>query len=181
MAAKITDSIKRFARLIKTYLDFAVIIVFSIFLVYIGARVYLEFNSPEPMLEPLQPWNPADLFDNDEEYKKVLETLEQEPTLEENERFISLGKFNMFDYKIVRDRDIIRKELDDKFEQAQRFYNEGKLNSSRKILLEILSSWPSHLRSRELLDKIDAELNPTPTPSPTPSPGPMPGEIPPPI
>lgn len=159
---------------IKSHLDFLVLGIFTIFLIYIGYRVYVEYNSPTRQPDPLMPWNPPSLLPN-ENFDKLKKLLETNSTLEEDERFISLGKFNIFDYKIVRDLDTIRKELNNKFEQAKKYYNAGDLKNAKKILVEILSAWPIHKPSQELLEKINAQLQPPPTPTPTPVPAPAPG------
>ena len=163
---------------LKSHLDFVVLGIFVIFFLYIGGRIYVEFNSSTRQPDPLLPWNPPSLLPN-ENFNKLKKMLEANSTLEEDERFISLGKFNIFDYKIVRDLDTIRKELKNKFERAKKYYNEGNLKEAKKILVEILSAWPIHKPSQELLAKINAQLHPVPTPTPTPVPLPRGEAIPP--
>ena len=173
------EKIQALARFLRKYLDFVVLAIYIVFLVYIGLRVYMEYNAPSQALEPPPPWNPES--HHPEKYEDVVGLIKGTTNLEQDERFIALGKFNMFDYKIVRDRDEILKELDAKYDQAEKLFKEGNLQGAKKVLTEILSTWPIHMRSRELLSKIDEVLNPTPTPSPTPGARPVgpSGEIPP--
>lgn len=173
------EKIQALSRFLKKYLDFVILGIYIVFLAYIGMRVYMEYNAPSQPLEAPPPWNPES--HHPEKFDDVLGLIKPRTELEQDERFIALGKFNMFDYKIVRDRDEILKELDAKYDQAEKLYKEGNLQGAKKVLTEILSSWPIHMRSRELLTRIDEVLNPTPTPSPTPGPRPpgFPEEIPP--
>ncbi len=167
---------------VKTHLELSVLGLLVIFFLYVAGRVYLEYNSEREGIEPLPPWNPQELIPN-ENYEKATKAFSKKSSsLDEDERLYML-KSNPFDYKTVRDRDLIRKEVENKFVEAEKYFNEGNLTYALKVLREILVIWPTHQRSRELLAKVEAQLNPpTPTPSPTPRPAPaapMPGELPP--
>ena len=170
------EKIQALLRWVKTHVDLVVLIIFAVLFLVVGVQIYMEMNYAPPALPAPLPWVPDEYLPN-EEYEKVTEMMKESPPIEEDEEYVALANFNMFDYKIVRDRDMIQKEMDNKFQQALDLYNNGDLKRSKNVLTEILSSWPIHINSRNLLNKINAQLNPTPTPSPTPGPaprGPMP-------
>jgi hypothetical protein len=169
------EKLQALSRWIKEHIDMVVLIIFAVLFLFVGIQIYTEMNYTPPPLEPPLPWKPEDYLPN-ENFDKVVGMMKESSPIEEDEQYVALAKFNIFDYKIVRDRDMIQKEMDNKFQQALKFFNDGDLKRSKNVLTEILSSWPMHINSRDLLDKINAQLNPTPTPSPTPGPlprGPM--------
>lgn len=156
----------------RTHMEIVVLLFLVLSLLYVASRVYMEYNTYMSEPSPLPPWNPQKFFPN-ENYEKVRSILSSKTELEKDEKLIALGKFNMFDYKIVKERDVILKELDRKYREAERLYKEGNLKKARQILKEILVSWPTHTKSQKLLKEIELKLfPPTPTPSPTPPPRP---------
>lgn len=143
---------------LRGQLDKAIVIVFLLFLIGI---IYAYMQEQSASMEPPSPQakQPIDQYLPNPDYEKVVKLLTENPNLEQNEAFISLGRFNVFDYKTVRDREIILKEMNQKFVQAQQLYNDGKYDDARKILKDILTVWPAHINSQDLLKKIDEQLS----------------------
>jgi len=145
-------------------LDRVIVIVFLLFLVGI-IYAYLHEQSvtieppPRPKKESLEEYLPNN------EYEKVIQLFNENSDLEKDESFISLGRFNVFDYKTVRDHEIILKEMNQKFAQAQQLYNDDKYEEARGILKNILTVWPAHINSQDLLKKIDEQLSASSPPS----------------
>ena len=150
---------------LRGQLDRVIVIVFLLFLVGI-IYAYMHEQSvtieppPRPKKEPLEEYLPNN------EYEKVIQLFNENSDLEKDEAFISLGRFNVFDYKTVRDHEIILKEMNQKFAQAQQLYNDAKYEEARGILKNILTVWPAHINSQDLLKKIDEQLSPSSSPSP---------------
>ncbi len=149
---------------LRGQLDKVIVIVFLLFLVGI-IYAYMHEQSvtieppPSPKKEPLEEYLPNN------EYEKVIQLFNEHSDLEKDEAFISLGRFNVFDYKTVRDHEIILKEMNQKFTQAQQLYNDAKYEEARGILKDILTVWPAHINSQDLLKKIDEQLSTSSPPS----------------
>ncbi len=150
---------------LRGQLDKAIVIVFLLFLVGI---IYAYMQEQSSSLSPPEPpgKKPPEEYLPNESYEKALQLLNEDSDLEKNEDFISLGRFNVFDYKTVRDREIILKEMNQKFAQAQQLYNDAKYEEAREILKNILTVWPAHINSQDLLKKIDEQLSASSPPSP---------------
>ena len=149
---------------LRGQLDRAIIIVFLLFLVGI-VYAYLQEQSSSVIIPPPHVKEPFEKYLPNERYEKAIQLLNEISDLEKNEDFISLGRFNVFDYKTVRDHEIILKEMNQKFAQAQQLYNDAKYEEARRILKNILTVWPAHINSQDLLKKIDEQLSPSSSPS----------------
>jgi hypothetical protein len=143
---------------LRSYLDRVAVVVFLLFL---AGTIYAFLQEQSASLKQIvpPPKKPLEVYLPNEEYDKAMQLFNVNPDLEKNEDFISLGRFNVFDYKTVRDHEIILKEMNQKFAQAQKLYNDGKYTEARKILKDILTVWPAHLNSQDLLKKIDEQLS----------------------
>jgi len=153
----------------KANIDRTVFIIFLILLVIMVGIYGLEVSSPPPeiAIPPVAPM--SHLLPNDN-YNKTVKYLQTNTNLDANEELRKIRDFNIFDYKYVRNRDELQKEADKKFERAAKLYQDGKIDDAEKIVKEILLTWPSHIASKELLEKI-IKSRATPTPKPTPTPG----------
>ena len=165
---------------IRANIDRSAFILFLVILVIVLGTYGYEISSPGPEYISSTGSQIQQLLPNDS-YNKVIGYMQSNPDLNKDEELRKIRDFSMFDYKYVRDRDELQKEADKKFERAAKLYKENKIDEAEKILKEILLTWPTHIASKELLDKI-AKSKVTPTPTPTPKPampgpgGPMPGE-----
>jgi type II secretory pathway component HofQ len=81
-----------------------------------------------------------------------------------------IRQYNMFDYKSVKDREVLERAANQKYDQAERLRKEGKTVEARKLAEEVLGSIPTHRRAKELLDQLTA---------PAPAPGTAPAAAPP--
>jgi len=153
-------------RKIKANIDRSAFIIF-LFLLIIMTGIYgYEITRPEIFEEtggsgPIRPELPND------DYRKAINYIKSNIELEKDEEIKIIKYFNIFDYKTIRDKNELQKEADKKFQRALTLFEDGKKQESMKVLKDILLTWPSHLSSRELIDKIEASMA-TPTPTPTP-------------
>lgn len=150
---------------LRGQIDKAIVIVFLLFLVGI-IYAYLQEQSSSVLIPDPPGRKPFEEYLPNENYEKVIQLFNENSDLEKNEDFISLGRFNVFDYKTVRDHEIILKEMNQKFAQAQQLYNDAKYEEAREILKDILTVWPAHINSQDLLKKIDEQLSASSPPSP---------------
>jgi hypothetical protein len=68
-----------------------------------------------------------------------------------------VAKYNMFDYKSVKDKALIEREANKKFQQAEAAAAAGRTDEAKRLLQEILEQFPSHLKARELRSKLSPE------------------------
>jgi len=146
------------------------VLLIVIFVLYIQ-DTNVEIEQPkDPIPKAIETIIPND------NYTSVFRLFSDNPKLENDENVRTLQEYNMFDFKIVRDRETYMKEWDEKYKQAEKLFAEGNLKESLDILKQILLHWPGHLKAKALKKTIDDKLRPPPTPSPTPSPkAPPPG------
>lgn len=162
----------------KANVDRTAFVVFlALLIIMVGIYGY-EASKQAPEMPDISSGRFTQLIPN-ENYDKAMNYMKSETELDKNERIRKIRDFNIFDYKYVRDRDELQKEADKKYERAAQLFGENKVDESEKILKEILLTWPTHIRAKELLDKIVKAKMPTPTPKPTapaaPPAGGMPG------
>ena len=158
------EQLGSFQEKFRGQLDRVIVVVLLLFLVGI-IYAYLQEQSASIEIPPQQKQSPLPDYLPNDKYENAIQVLNESQDLEQDEGFISLGRFNVFDYKAVRDREIILKEMNQKFTQAQQLFNDGKYDEAREILKEILTVWPAHINSQDLLKKIDEQLSASSSPS----------------
>ena len=70
----------------------------------------------------------------------------------------ALGRFNMFDPKLVQDARRLEQSANDKVIQARAAFRDGNLAQARELVLEALAMRPNHLAGRQLLAEIEQRL-----------------------
>ncbi len=163
------DKLQAYWQMIIKNMDRSVLVIEGILLLAVVFIFIKDANTvveqpQEPMPKPLETIMPNDSYNN------VNRLFKTDAKLESDENARTLQEYNMFDYKIVKERETYMKEWDEKYKSAESLYNQGSLNESLEILKQILRNWPGHLKARELRKTIEAKLKPPETPSPTPSP-----------
>ena len=68
-----------------------------------------------------------------------------------------VAKYNMFDYKSVKNKVDIEREANKKYEQAEAAASSGQVDEAKRLLQEILEQFPTHLKARELRNKLSPE------------------------
>ena len=153
-------------RIIQANIDRTAFVVFAVLLLLMVGIYGYEITRPEPEYITATKTKIQRELPNDQ-YEKCVKYIQGDTELEEAEQLRRIRDFNIFDYKYVRDREELEKAADKKYERAEQLYENGELEEAKKILEGILLSWPTHIRSKELLEKIQ-QAQATPTPSPTP-------------
>ncbi len=176
MAIDVKEKLSDLWRIIKSNIDRSAFVLFLLLLILMTGIYGYEITRPEPLQEAVGGGSIPRKLPNDK-YKTSVNYIKSNMDLEKDEDLKIIKYFNIFDYKYVRDKNELQKEADKKFTRAQQLYDEKKMDEATKVVKEILLTWPSHLRSKELLAKIEA-AKATPTPTPTPRrtpPAAMPG------
>lgn len=149
------------------------ILVLMVVIIYISDSNTVIEQPQDPQAKPLETILPNPNYDS------VLRLFKAEQKLESDESARTLQEYNMFDYKIVKERETYMKQWDEQYKNAEALYNQGKLQESLDNLKQILLHWPGHIKAKELRKTIEEKLKPKETPTPIPTPGvpqPPPGE-----
>ena len=151
------DKTAQYVKLLKTQVDRIVVGIMFCLLAAMVFLWYLEQSRGSQttgeggkiaILEDPIPNNPF--------YKKVVaigepQSLSNYPGIEQ------VAKYNMFDYKSVRDKQEIERAATRKYAQAEVAASAGRIDEAKQLLQEILQQFPSHLKARELRDKLSPE------------------------
>ena len=168
MATDIKETMAIIGRKIMENVDRSAFVAFLLLLLLMAGIYGLEVSRPEPEIVYPEGGTIPRALPNDD-YKKALAYARASADIDQDENLRAIRDFNIFDFKKVRDREEMEKAADKKYERAAQLSEQGNNDEAEKMLKEILQTWPSHLRSRELLKKIEASRA-TPTPTPTPAP-----------
>jgi hypothetical protein len=161
------EKLTAYLQKLKGNIDRVVLVIFLILLVIILLNYFKEQSAsmPPSILDRQTPRNLDPMLPNPQ-YERVLAFLNTTSDPDKANQYKSLWEYNMFDYKSVRDRDLILKEYDKEYSRAEELFKQGKYAEAKDIIERILLHWPSHIKSRELLKQIQAATQPKPTEKP---------------
>lgn len=153
----------------KSIVVFQGILLLVIIFIYMRDSDTVIEQPQDPMPKPIESILPSDNYTN------VKRLFVDEPKLESDENYRSLQEYNMFDFKVVRERETYMKDWDEKYKTAESLFAQGQYKESLDILKQVLLHWPGHIKAKELRKTVEEKLRPPVTPSPTPTPPPPPG------
>jgi hypothetical protein len=166
----VSESSERYIKLLKTNLDKVTIGVLGMMMVGMGGALFLEkssdFSASQPESEILKLEDPLAANPN----WKLVQAMATRQEMVQYPAIRQIRQYNMFDYKSVKDREVLERAANQKYDQAERLRKEGKTVEARKLAEEVLGSIPTHRRAKELLDQLTA---------PAPAPGTAPAAAPP--
>lgn len=82
--------------------------------------------------------------------------LRTNPNIEDDEVAMRTIMVNVFDIKSVEDAERRREELNRRYNQAERLYQQQQYREAREIVDEILAEDPAHRTARDLRRRLDA-------------------------
>lgn len=85
---------------------------------------------------------------------KAIEEFIQAPNIASKPEIDQVAKFNMFEYKSVKQREALEREVRSKVDTAEKAIAEGRPEEARRLLREVLDAFPAHQRARELMSRI---------------------------
>jgi hypothetical protein len=85
---------------------------------------------------------------------KVIAEYVKNPDISGFPQIEQIAKFNMFEYKSVKQREALEREVRGKVESAEKALTEGRTEDARRLLQEVLDAFPAHQKARELMNKI---------------------------
>ncbi len=85
---------------------------------------------------------------------KAIEEFTKSRDISSKPEIDQVAKFNMFEYKSVKQREALEREVRNKVDTAEKALAEGRAEEARRLLREVLDAFPAHQRARELMNRI---------------------------
>jgi predicted negative regulator of RcsB-dependent stress response len=143
----------KYVKLLKANIDRVVVVVMFCLL---GLLVWLWWGEQNPIVTEGAEGKAVVFKDpvaDNPHYKTVLAS-KQGRDLVAYPEIDQIAKFNMFEYKSVKQKEAIEREANQKLVQAQDAATRGQNEEAKRLLKEILDSFPSHQKARELMEKL---------------------------
>jgi hypothetical protein len=150
------DKAAQYKKLLKNNVDRLIIAVMyglMFFLIYLWqAEQATQTLPPEQLPAKLE-----DAVARNSAARQIKE-MAQPQSIEQHPAILQVSRFNMFDYKAVKEKDKIEKEANEKISQVEAAMKEGRNAEAKRILEEVLKVIPAHQRARELMEKLNSSL-----------------------
>jgi hypothetical protein len=149
------DQAAKYVKMLKANIDRVVVVLVYVLL---GALVWFWYNEESMMTEPSEA-RKANLQDPvaDNPSARLLTQAKETPDITKYPTIEQVRRFNMFDYKTVKEKQEIEKAANNKFRQAQDLASRGQTQEAVRLLRETLQSFPTHKEAKELFDKLTAQ------------------------
>ena len=153
------DKAAQYVKLLKSQVDRIVVAVMfcllgvMVFLWYLEQTRGSETAASTGRIATLEDPIPKNPFN-----KKVM-SMGDPQSLSDYPEIEQVAKYNMFDYKSVKNKEAIEREANRKYEQAEAAASAGRLDEAKRLLQEILEQFPTHQKARELRDKLSPEAS----------------------
>lgn len=154
------DKTAQILKLLQANLDR---IAIALMYVLVGVMVYFWWVEQNPAEATMGEQKIAVLKDpvvENPSYKMIAE-FTRNPEISAYPQIDQVAKFNMFEYKSVKQREALEREVRTKVESAEKAIAEGRNDEARRLLREVLDAFPAHQRARELMNKLTSSQAPT--------------------
>ncbi|OPZ09188.1 MAG: hypothetical protein BWZ08_00622 [candidate division BRC1 bacterium ADurb.BinA292] len=81
----------------------------------------------------------------------------------ENSEYYPIATYNIFDPKTVQDAGALEQRANEKYNQAYIAYQQRNLAGALQYVNEALQIAPNHRAARQMLEKLNAEMQPAAT------------------
>jgi len=85
---------------------------------------------------------------------KMIDEFTKNPDISSQPLIDQVSKFNMFEYKSVKQREALEREVRSKVDSAEQALAQGRTEDARRLLREVLDVFPAHQRARELMARL---------------------------
>lgn len=147
------DKQAQLLKLLKSNLDRLVIAAMYLLVAVLVYFWWVEQNPAEATLGEQKIAVLKDPIPENPSYKRISE-FTKNPDISAYPQIDQVAKFNMFEYKSVKQREALERETRSKVEAAEKALSEGRTEDARRLLREVLDAFPAHQRARELMNKI---------------------------
>lgn len=154
------ENVAQYLKLLKMHADRVVIAVMYLLLLALLFMWWTESSSEgEAGPGPGTTASIPDVVSQNPNYKSVQAML-QSPDISKSPQIDQVRKYNMFDYKSVKEKEAIEREVNQKYVQAEQAANKGQTEEAKRLLAEILRDSPNHLKAKELNAKLTEPSKP---------------------
>lgn len=165
------DKTAQYVKMLKAHVDRIVVGVVYVLLALLVWFWYSEQTTTDTGQNAPQPPKLVDPVPDNPGYKMITRAMET-PDISKYPEIDAVRKFNMFDYKTVREKQQVEQGANEKFKQAQDAAAKGQTEEAKRLLKDCLDAFPTHAKARELLDKLTganasgSQANPSGTAAP---------------
>lgn len=151
------DKLESIIRKLKQRLDFITIMIFFFIMIIIIFAYLKEIGGEGPVInedvaKPMDTMLPAP------EYDKVISIIKNYKKFEQDEKYSSLGKFNMFDPKNIKTKEQIEADILELFNDAKTAFEKAEYENTVTICNKILVMKRSHVGASDLLKQAQEKL-----------------------
>ena len=152
-----SDAVQRYVKWTKAHVDrIAVAVLFFILAIMIFLW-YSEQSNSAANVEQAAPTKLPEVMDKNAYYKTIV-AMTTATEITKYPSILQIQRYNMFDYKSVKQKEAIEREANQKFAQAKDAADKGQVEDAKRLLKEILDQFPTHQKARQLYE----QLNPAP-------------------
>jgi hypothetical protein len=153
----VNEKTEQYIRYAKTHVDRIVVgVMFALLCAMIWLWMREQTSTGEGASEP-KVVNLTDSVAANPNYK-VLTAMTSHADITSSPLIDQIRKYNMFDYKSVKQKEAIEREANAKFAQAKEAADRGQVEEAQRLLKDILASFPTHQKANDLSNR----LNPKP-------------------
>lgn len=138
-------------------------IAIAVMYVLVGVMVYFWWVEQNPTEAAMGEQKVALLKDPVAENPayKMISDFTKNPDISAFPQIDQVAKFNMFEYKSVKQREALEREVRSKVDTAEKAMAEGRTEEAKRLLREVLEAFPAHQRARELMNKLTSSQGAT--------------------
>ncbi|MCX7964650.1 MAG: hypothetical protein N2644_09295 [Candidatus Sumerlaea chitinivorans] len=148
------DKMAKYMKLVKSNVERIVIVLMY---ALVGVLVYFWWGEQNPSEATIgEEGKPAVFKDPIAEnpHYKLLAEFKKPRDITAYPEIDQVARFNMFEYKSVKQREAIEREANEKYRRAEEAANGGRTEEAKRLLKEILDAFPTHQKARELMNKL---------------------------
>lgn len=153
-----SEKTAKYSKLLKSNIDRVIIaVMYSLLLVLVW--LWMSEQSMDDPPEGEKVVTIEDVVDKNAATKQVVE-MGRPQAIENDPAILQVSRFNMFDYKSVKERDKIEKEANQRIVQVEELLKQKRNDDAKRLLEEVLKVIPAHQKARQLLDQINKAATP---------------------
>jgi hypothetical protein len=149
------DKAAQYVKMLKANVDRGMVVLMFVILGVMIVLWYMEQDSGAAAGAE-ESGRPANLEDKipKNPYFKTVKTLSEPQELSRYPEIEQVSKYNMFEYKSVKQKEVVEREANQKYEKAKQAVAAGQPEEARRLIEEILGTLPTHQKARELQGQL---------------------------
>ncbi len=145
----------QYIKMLKQHLDR---IAVGVVLCFFGAMMYMLFAEQSSDITEVPAPKVAVLPDivGENPVYKMIPTLTKTVDIRDYPAIDQVAKYNMFDFKAVKQRETIERQTAQQLAQAKEAVTRGDKDEAKRLLRAVLETFPGNTEARDLLNKLDS-------------------------